>query len=631
MKLFLKLFLLLVFCEAAQSQTYWDPDSTGYKYLSRGTNLHQWFATPGTIVEVDKTSFQTGGGSIKWTIPPNSSLVTLELRFIDVDLRAQVIYMACRRNNYAGEIEAKMITANGKVFWLPVPVEYNDRGSHPPVDSWHDRGASAWLYPYGDGAPEDLQHASKIVFIAENSDVEQILWIDEIKYTQPRGPVCVIHFNHYRDNADSLLTPWLLQRGYRANIDFTYDFAKRQWAHNRAKGGLIVRYVGLDRIAELVNKYGWSTTHHGAVYKNLLQLPQDERMQLYSLEPFVESGFKTTWCFSIPQDRVTPDIFAEIQELKRFRTIRNQWDKTPNELPIDNPARLRFYRITSASAGPNLPGQPETLAQMRSRVDQAFQRKGLLIFNFETIVTAPSPNYRDVEFSMLSDDQALIEYADSLGFTFLTFQDLFEPDPNYKQQLSINHDYFRMTSGRIDTLKVLLNDLFPAQRKLRIAAIGNPQYGQAIVTNNRQAIVYMPKAKFTGIDRFDYIATDGILSDTATVFITVPLDTAVEGRDNMPEQFALYQNYPNPLRASAYGRSPVNATTFIRYALPTSARVRLEIFDLKGRKIATVVEGLQSAGLKTVRYDGRGVRSGVYFYKLTAGDFVETKKMILMR
>jgi hypothetical protein len=325
-------------------------------------------------------------------------------------------------------------------------------------------------------------------------------------------------------------------------------------------------------------------------------------------------------------DRVTPDIFTEIQALKRFRTIRNQWDKTPNELPIDNPSRLRFYRITSASAGPNLPGQPETLAQMRSRVDLAFKRKGLLIFNFETIVTSPSPNYTDVEFSMLSDDQALIKYADSLGFTFLTFQDLFEPDPNYKQQLSINHDYFRMLSGRIDTLKVLLNDLFPTQRKLRIAAIGNPQYGQAIVTNNRQAIVYMPKAKFAGIDRFDYIATDGVLSDTATVFITVPLDTAVEGRSNMPEQFTLYQNYPNP-----YGRLPFNHTTFIRYALPAPAHVRLEIFDLNGRKIATVVEGPQSAGLKTVRYDGRGVRNGVYFYKLTAGDFVETKKMILMR
>jgi hypothetical protein len=620
MKLVLKLFLLLALCGVAQSQTYWDPDSTGYNYLSRGTNLQQWSATSGTTVTVDRSLFLTNGGSIKWTIPPNSGLVTLELRCLDVDLRDRVIYTVCRRNNYGGEIETKLITTNGKFFWLPMPIEYNDRGSHPPVDAWHHRGVSAWLFPYNDGTPEDLQHVSKIIFIAENSDVEQILWIDEIKYTRPRGPVCVIHFNHYRDNADSLLTPWLLQRGYRANIDFTYDFAKREWAHNRAKGGLVVRYIGLDRIAELVNNYGWSTTHHGTFYKNLLQLSQEERMQLYSLEPFVESGFKTTWCFSIPMDWVSPEIFAEIQALNRFRTIRNQWDKTPNELPIDNPARLRFYRLTSASAGPNLPGQPETLAQMRKRVYEAFKRKGLLILNFETIVTAPSPDYKDVEFSMLSDDQALIAYADSLGMTFLTFQDIFEPDPNYKQQLSINHDYFKMPPGRLDTLKVLQNDLFPVQRKLRIAAIGNPQRGQVIVTNDRQAVVYMSKANFSGVDHFEYVATDGVLSDTATVFVTMPLDTAVRERQT-PERFALYQNFPNPF----------NPVTLIRYSLPAPAYVRLEIFNLHGQKVATLVDEAQSAGTQNLRYDGRGISSGVYFYKLTAGNFVQTKKMILMR
>jgi len=621
MKLLSKLLLIFLFGGAAQSQTYWDPDSTGYNYLSRGTNLQQWYATPGTKVEIDRKFFLTRGGAIKWTIPANSSIVALELRFIDVDLHDRVVYTVCRRNNYAGEIETKLITANGKVFWLPMPVEYNDLGTHPPVTTWHHRGAAAWLYPYSDGTLADLEHASKIVFIAENSDVEQILWIAEVKYTRPRGPVCVIHFNHYRDNADSLMTPWLLQRGHRANVDFTHDFAKREWAHNRANGGLIVRYVGLDRIAELVNKHGWSTTHHGAVYKNLLLLPQAERMQLYSLEPFVQSGFKTTWCFSIPMDRASPEVYAEIQSLKRFRAIRNQWDKTPNELPIDNPSRLRFYRITSASAGPNLPGQPETLPQMRKRVDDAFKRKGLLIFNFETIVTAPSPNYKDVEFSMLSDDKALVEYADSLGFTFLTFQDLFESDPNYKQQISINHDFFKLLAGRFDTLKVLQNDLFPVARKLRIAAIGNPQNGQVMVTNDRQAVVYLPRANFAGVDRFEYIATDGVLSDTATVFVTVQLDTSVHDERNVPEQYALEQNFPNPF----------NPSTMMRYHLPAATRVRLEIFNLAGQKLETVIDAVQSAGTKTVRYEARRLRSGVYFYKLTAGDFVETKKMILMR
>jgi len=620
MKWRLTFSIMMVSCTISSGQTYWNPDSTGYHYLSRGDNINQWLALAGTKVEVDRAAFFAGGGSIKWTIPPHSGTATLEFTFFDVDLRDRVIYTTCRRNNHPATIEASLIVSEGKGFRLPTPVNVNDQAAYLPVDVWQKRGQSAWLWPFGGATRADLRNVKKILFTAADAEVEQILWIDEIKYTRPRGPACIINFNHYRDNADSLLTPWLIAKGYRANIDFTFDYAEKRFAHNRANGGLWVRYVGLKRIAELVKQHGWSTTHHGAFYDDLRRLAKEQRLQLYSLEPFTQARFTTHWCFSIPMDWSTPEIFAEIQGLNRFYTIRNQWDKLPNELPIDNPWRLRFYRISSASAGPNLPGQPETLTQMRNRIYQVFIRKGLLILNFDSVVTTASPDYKDIEFSMLSDDQALIQYADSLGFAFLTFQDLFAPDPNYKQRVSSNHDYFSSGAGRFDTLRVLQNDLVPIQRSLRIAAIGNPSNGQALITTNQRAIVYIPKANFAGLDRFDYIATDGVLSDTATVFVTVSLaTTAHEGET--PTRFALEQNYPNPF----------NPTTLIRYSLPASSHVRLEIFDLAGRKITTLVENTQSAGTKTIRYNASAIRSGIYFYKLTAGDFVETKKMILMR
>ncbi|MCL4707421.1 T9SS type A sorting domain-containing protein [bacterium] len=93
-----------------------------------------------------------------------------------------------------------------------------------------------------------------------------------------------------------------------------------------------------------------------------------------------------------------------------------------------------------------------------------------------------------------------------------------------------------------------------------------------------------------------------------------------------PQEFVLKQNYPNPF----------NPATEIRYHLPQTTQVELTIFDIQGRKIRTLVQGLQVAGEKTIVWDGaddhnRGVPSGIYFCRLSAGAFQETKKMILMR
>lgn len=59
-------------CAAAHAQNYWSPDSTAYRYLSRGTNVEQWVASVGTRVERDTLAFRTAGGAIKWTIPANT-------------------------------------------------------------------------------------------------------------------------------------------------------------------------------------------------------------------------------------------------------------------------------------------------------------------------------------------------------------------------------------------------------------------------------------------------------------------------------------------------------------------------------------------------------------------------------
>ena len=97
--------------------------------------------------------------------------------------------------------------------------------------------------------------------------------------------------------------------------------------------------------------------------------------------------------------------------------------------------------------------------------------------------------------------------------------------------------------------------------------------------------------------------------------------TGVESSQGVPAGFALEQNYPNPF----------NPTTAISYQLPVASNVKLIVYDVLGRPVATLVNERQAAGPHSVKFDAGGLPSGVYFYRLQAGSFVRTKKMILLQ
>jgi hypothetical protein len=88
-----------------------------------------------------------------------------------------------------------------------------------------------------------------------------------------------------------------------------------------------------------------------------------------------------------------------------------------------------------------------------------------------------------------------------------------------------------------------------------------------------------------------------------------------------PQRFELYQNIPNPF----------NPITQISYTLPRDGHVKLEIYNLLGQKVATLVDEYQQTGQKTVNWEAKDLASGIYFYKLSSGDFTATKKMVLLR
>jgi len=98
------------------------------------------------------------------------------------------------------------------------------------------------------------------------------------------------------------------------------------------------------------------------------------------------------------------------------------------------------------------------------------------------------------------------------------------------------------------------------------------------------------------------------------------------GVGNLPTVYSLDQNYPNPF----------NPTTTISFALPKAGKVQLSVFNLLGQEVKTLVSGDLAAGNQSVVWDGtnehgQSVASGIYFYRIAAGDFSQTKKMMMLK
>ena len=101
-------------------------------------------------------------------------------------------------------------------------------------------------------------------------------------------------------------------------------------------------------------------------------------------------------------------------------------------------------------------------------------------------------------------------------------------------------------------------------------------------------------------------------------YITV---TDINNQISTINNFSLSNNYPNPF----------NPSTTIKYSIPKQSNVTLKVFDVLGSEMLTLVNKEQSHGNYEIEFNGSELTSGIYFYRLQAGDFVETKKMILLK
>jgi len=144
---------------------------------------------------------------------------------------------------------------------------------------------------------------------------------------------------------------------------------------------------------------------------------------------------------------------------------------------------------------------------------------------------------------------------------------------------------------------------------------GTTEYVDLFVPVNGAAYTYW----------LDAVAANGGMSAKIVTQI-FPTEVSEEATVSLPQKYILYQNFPNPF----------NPTTEIRYQLPTDSHVVIVVYDVLGRKVQVLADALGAAGYRSLVWDsrdgfGREVGSGVYLVRMQAGDFVEVRKMLLIR
>jgi endo-1,4-beta-xylanase len=202
--------------------------------------------------------------------------------------------------------------------------------------------------------------------------------------------------------------------------------------------------------------------------------------------------------------------------------------------------------------------------------------------------------------------------------------------------IGVQGHYFELRDASVSTMNFNLDKLGETGLPVHIS-----EYEVDLADDTAQLIKYQTQFKalwvhpgVTGITLWGYIEgkiwrTNGYLirkdgsERPALVWLRNYLAGVDEVRtsDRLPIAYILYQNYPNPF----------NPYTMINYQLPMISNVELSVYNLLGKKMATLVSEKQQAGRHQVEFDANNLPSGVYLYRLQAGKFHDIKKMVLIR
>ncbi|NOZ62844.1 MAG: DUF4961 domain-containing protein [Calditrichaeota bacterium] len=157
----------------------------------------------------------------------------------------------------------------------------------------------------------------------------------------------------------------------------------------------------------------------------------------------------------------------------------------------------------------------------------------------------------------------------------------------------------------------------------------NTPFASSLDTGYVDVEVVMTVGNSNGAFNIGYFVSNAALDFTDPKYYSVSLEnpitvsggTGVAAERALPRRYELAQNFPNPF----------NPTTTISFEIPATNQVKLSVYDLLGKEVATLVNGKVSAGNHQIVFDASNLQSGIYYYRLESGDFVATKKLLLLK
>ncbi|MEJ2053588.1 MAG: right-handed parallel beta-helix repeat-containing protein [Calditrichaceae bacterium] len=220
------------------------------------------------------------------------------------------------------------------------------------------------------------------------------------------------------------------------------------------------------------------------------------------------------------------------------------------------------------------------------------------------------PALNDSLYPGMSFGDRINEYVQYLPF--LT-------EPTVEFQLSPEVDYIDPAESEVDgggTVKVFGKQFMPeVQVFFGEQPAADVQYLSSTVIK-----CIVPSGEGGYVD-FIVMNADGYADTLAGGFYYIPVVSIEDEQSGIPDKYALHANYPNPF----------NPVTTIRFDLPEAADVQLDIFNALGEKLQTLAKGVYPAGAHSIRFNGRGIASGVYYYRIKAGDYTAVRRMLLMK
>lgn len=251
-------------------------------------------------------------------------------------------------------------------------------------------------------------------------------------------------------------------------------------------------------------------------------------------------------------------------------------------------------------------------------------------------------NNGDMTFNNIVSESGIIENDISRYFSVSDFNNDGRADiliTSYNAPIKLYKNNLDSKNWIAMKLRGIENNSLAIGAKVELIVNGVSQFREVNSNSGNDTQLYFGLGNFNLIDSvivnwpngkqtvFENISSNKsvVLVENGEIIILDGDETSLPGSQS-PNSFKLMQNYPNPF----------NPTTLIEYHLTDDSQINLTIYDILGKKINTIVNEYKQVGVHQIRWNGKNseghsVAGGIYFYKLQAGDFIQTRKMVLLK